>query len=364
MKIRELTKFLESLAPLSTQESYDNSGLLVGHPNQEVSQALIALDCTEEIVDEAIEKGCDLIITHHPIIFGGLKKFNGKNYVERVVIKAIQNDIALYAIHTNLDNYYQGVNAEIAKRIGLVNLEVLSPKSGTMQKLVSYVPLANKDEVLSALFEAGAGQIGNYSSCSFSSEGEGTFKAGKGAKPYMGEIGEVHREKEVRFEVLVHKHLRRQILSALMKSHPYEEVAYELYDLQNVNPLLGSGMIGELENPEDELEFLKRIKKIFHAGCIKYTALRNKPVKKVALCGGAGSFLVGKARAAGADVYITGDMKYHEFFDAEGQLIIADIGHYESEQFTSQRLADILTKKFPKFALRLTRINTNPINYL
>ncbi len=363
MKIKEITGFLESLAPLASQENYDNSGLIVGSGNDEVSSALISLDCTEEIVQEAIDRNCQIVISHHPIVFKGLKKFNGKNYVERTVIKAIQNDIALYAIHTNLDNYKFGVNYEIAKRLNLQNTKILAPKSDVLLKLVTYVPGDAKETVLSALFDAGAGHIGNYSNCSFSGEGEGTYLPNERANPTSGERGKLSRDAEFKVEVLVNSHVKNQVFGALLDAHPYEEVAHEWIPIANANQDEGAGMIGELEVEMSEEAFLREVKDKFNCGIIRHTELRNKPIKKVAICGGSGSFLLNQAKRSGADIFVTGDFKYHEFFDAEGQIVIADIGHFESEQYTSNLIGDILTKKFPNFAVNLTGKNTNPIKY-
>jgi dinuclear metal center YbgI/SA1388 family protein len=363
MKIKEVTTYLEELAPLSSQESYDNSGLIVGDPNVVVSGALISLDCIESTVEEAISLGIKLIIAHHPIVFKGLKKLNGKDYVERAILKAIKNDIAIYAIHTNFDNYNFGVNREIGERLNLTGLRVLSPKQNVLTKLVCFVPEVSVDSVAKAMFDAGAGQIGNYTECSFKTEGLGTFKPMDGANPAEGEVGKLSVEHEFRLEVLVSNHLLNNVVRAMKEAHPYEEVAYEMYSILNDNQTEGAGMIGELETSVDELEFLSTLKKTFNCGVIRHTALSGKKVKHVAFCGGSGSFLLNQAKRAGADIFITGDFKYHEFFNAENQVVIADIGHFESEQFTSNRLAAILTKKFPKFAVHLTEVNTNPINY-
>lgn len=363
MKLSQLTAYLESLAPLAYQEDYDNAGLIVGHPDQEIHQALISLDCIEAVVDEAIAKGCQLIISHHPIVLKGLKKFNGKTYVERVVEKAIRHNIALYAIHTNLDNIHTGVNARICQTLGLQNCRVLSPKQGLLKKLVTYVPVNHAEQVRNALFVAGAGHTGNYSDCSFSSEGSGTFKGGSGSSPYVGTPGERHTEREVKIETVYPANLESKILMALVLAHPYEEVAYDLYAITNQHQQVGSGMVGELEVPMDEEKFLFLVKNKMHAGVIRHTALRHKTVKTVAVCGGAGGFLLKQAIAAGADFFVTADYKYHEFFDAEGKVVIADIGHFESEQFTQQLLCELIQKKFSNFAVRLTEINTNPVKY-
>ncbi|MBS7565859.1 Nif3-like dinuclear metal center hexameric protein [Mucilaginibacter sp. Bleaf8] len=363
MKLVELTAYLESIAPLSYQEDYDNSGLIVGNGNQEITQGLISLDCTEAVVDEAIRTGCEVIISHHPIVFKGLKKFNGKTYVERVVEKAIRHNIALYAIHTNLDNVMDGVNARICQTLGLKNTRILSAKGGILKKLVTYVPQSHAEAVRSALFKAGAGNIGNYSDCSFNADGTGTFKGAANTNPYVGQPEQLHYESETRIETIYPAHLESKLLMALFLAHPYEEVAYDLYTLTNQHQQVGSGVIGELDMPFDENDFLRHLKDKMQAAVVRHTASTGKPVKKVAVCGGSGGFLLKQAIAAGADVFVTADYKYHEFFDAEGKIVIADIGHFESEQFTQHLLYEIIRKKFSNFAVRLTEINTNPIKY-
>lgn len=363
MKLSELTNYLESLAPLAYQEDYDNSGLIVGNPDKDIQQALISLDCTEAIVDEAIANHCQVIVSHHPIVFKGLKKFNGKTYVERVVEKAIKNNIAIYAIHTNLDHIKAGVNARICETLGLTNCHILSPKHGLLKKLVTYVPHAQAEQVRNALFKAGAGHIGNYSDCSFNAPGEGTFKGNEHTDPYVGVPGQRHTEPETRIETVYPANLESKILMALILAHPYEEVAYDLYPITNQHQEVGAGMIGEVEHSMDERTFLAHVKLKMDASVIRHTAFTGRQVKKVAVCGGAGGFLLKHAIAAGADVFITADYKYHEFFDAEGKLVIADVGHFESEQFTQDLLCEIIQKKFTNFAVRLTEINTNPVKY-
>lgn len=363
MRIKEITTFLESLAPISSQESYDNAGLIVGNPNDQVENVLISLDCIEATVEEAIRRKCQLIIAHHPIVFKGLRKLNGTDYVQRTVLKAIKNDIAIYAIHTNLDNYRFGVNYEIGNRLGLHNLKVLAPKREVLNKLVVFVPVEQVEMVRNALFEAGAGRIGNYHEASFNVEGTGTYTPLTGANPFEGNIDQRSEVREVKIEVIVSTHLLNKVVSAMKQAHPYEEVAYDVYALQNENPYEGSGMVGDLSSEMSEHAFLTLVKKTFNCGIIRHTQLLNKPIKRVAYCGGAGSFLLPHAKRSGADIFITGDYKYHEFFDAEEQIIIADIGHFESEQYTSELLADILKKKFSTFAVHLTEVNTNPINY-
>lgn len=363
MQIKEITSWLESLAPLGSQESYDNAGFITGNGESIVTGALIALDCTEEIVDEAIRKNCNLVIAHHPIVFRGLKKLTGSNYIERTVIKAIKHDITIYACHTNLDNYKGGVSQKMGELMGVQNMRILSPSSQTLTKLAVFVPHAQKEPVEKAMFEQGAGHIGNYNEVSFSLNGTGAFKAGEGANPYIGSQGERHFEEEARIEVLVSNHVLKKVVQAMLEAHPYEEVAYDLYPLSNLNPYEGAGMIGELEQAISEKDFLSQLKTIFKCEIIRHTELLGKPIKKVAWCGGSGSFLLQKAMAEQADIYITGDFKYHEFFDADGRILIADIGHFESEQFTIERIGELLQKKFPTFAPCLTEINTNPVKY-
>lgn len=364
MLLNEITSFLESKAHLSLQESYDNSGLIVGDRNTEIHKAIISLDCTETVVDEAIAKGANLIISHHPIVFKGLKTFTGKNYVERVILKAIKHDVALYAIHTNLDNVQHGVNKKISDLLGLKNTKILAPISNSLQKLVTFVPNEFVDSVLQALFEAGAGNIGNYNECSFSVDGVGTFKANEKATPFVGTTETLHRESEKRIEVIANDYNVSKILAALKQVHPYEEVAYYLQPLLNQNQEIGAGMLGELSSGVDFLDFVALLKDKMQLQNIKATKPINKKVKKVAVCGGSGSFLLKKAKAAKADVFITADFKYHEFFDAENEITILDIGHYESERFTIDLIHDWLREKFSTFALLKTGVNTNPVNYL
>lgn len=363
MKIKEIISYLEQLAPPPYQEHYDNAGLITGQSAWECKGALICLDATEEVIIEAKKNNCNLVIAHHPIIFKGLKKINGKNYVERTIINAIKNDIAIYAIHTNLDNMISGVSGKMASLLGLQNQRVLSPRENSLKKLFTFIPNDHVSEVRKALFDAGAGHIGNYSECSFNAPGIGTFKAGEGTNPFKGETGKIHEEEEMKIEVVFPFFLQQQIIKALITAHPYEEVAYDIVNLSNNYQLVGSGILGTLPEPLEALEFLKILKKTFRVPVIRHTELLEKPVQKVALCGGAGSFLIPTALAMEADIYITGDVKYHEFFDADNKMVIADIGHYESEQFTINLLHELLELKFPNFAVLKTEVNTNPLRY-
>jgi dinuclear metal center YbgI/SA1388 family protein len=363
MILKNIITEIEKFAPLAYQESYDNCGLLTGNKEQEVTGAILCLDCTEAVVEEAIRKKCNLIIAHHPIIFGGLKKLNGNTYVERTVINAIQNNIAIYACHTNLDNVKLGVNKKIANKLGLINTQILAPKKSLLKKLVTFVPTTHLAQLQDSLFSAGAGNIGNYDSCSFVLEGTGSFRGNENSNPFIGEKGKLSLEKETRLEVIFETINESQIISALKQNHPYEEVAYDVYQLENTYQNIGSGMVGELEKPISEIEFLERLKSVFMLKLIKHTPLLNKSIKKVALCGGSGSFLLKNAINSKSDIYISSDFKYHEFFDAENKILIADIGHYESEQFTPEIFYEIISKKFPNFVSYLTETNTNPVNY-
>jgi dinuclear metal center YbgI/SA1388 family protein len=324
---------------------------------------LITLDVTEKVVEEAIQKNAQLIVAHHPIVFSGLKKFTGKNYVERTIIKAIKNDIAIYAAHTNLDSVEGGVNQKICEKLGLQNCKILQPASGQLKKLVTFIPVDHLNPVREAVFNAGAGNIGNYDSCGFTTEGLGSFRGNENANPFVGEKGEIHAEKEVRFETIFPGYLQGKVIDALIKSHPYEEVAYDIYPLDNQFYKTGMGMVGTLPQTVAENDFLQQLKSIFNTGIIKHTAVKGKPVEKVAVCGGAGSFLLNAAIAAGADVFVSSDFKYHQFFDAENKIVIADIGHFESEQFTKELFYELLMKNFPKFAVHLSEVNTNPVFY-
>ena len=363
MKLSEITSFLESFAPLEWQEDYDNSGLIVGKTDQEINQALISLDCTEAVIDEAIRSHCNLIISHHPIVFKGMKRFNDASYIERVISKAIKHNIALYAIHTNLDNILLGVNKQIMSCLGIQKPVILSPKEGILKKLSVFVPVGHVEQVRNALFTAGAGNIGNYSECSFNIDGMGTFFPKGNANPTLGEIGVREETKETSIEVIYPKHLERNILIAMFESHPYEEVAYNIYSLSNAYQEVGSGMVGNLPEALPPDAFLTYLKEKMQLSVIRHTQKPEKDIQRIAVCGGAGSFLLKQAIRAGADAFISADFKYHEFFDAENKIMIADIGHFESEQFTQHLLLEEIQNKFPNFAIRITIENTNPIKY-
>ena len=364
MIVQDVINHLEELAPLAYAEDFDNVGLLVGNKDSKVSGILVTLDTIEAVVDEAIENNCNLIVSFHPIIFQGLKKLTGKTYVERVVMKAIKNDITIFAIHTALDNALQGVNDMICEQLELTNKRILIPQSETIKKLTTFVPKNESKKLREALFNVGAGEIGNYSHCSFNVNGIGTYKGNENSNPVIGEKGITHEEEEVNITVTFAKHLETKILKTLFETHSYEEVAYEITTLENKNQHIGMGMIGELKEPMDENSFLNFLKTKMNTKAIRHSGLLDKPIKKVAILGGSGSFAINAAKASDADIYITSDLKYHDFFTAENQMILADIGHYESEQFTKNLLVAYLTKKIINFAVVLSKINTNPVKYL
>jgi dinuclear metal center YbgI/SA1388 family protein len=364
MIVQDVINHLEELSPIAYAEDFDNVGLLVGDKNIQITGILVTLDTLETVVDEAIENNCNLIISFHPIIFKGLKKLTGKSYIERVVIKAIKHGIAIFSMHTALDNALQGVNDMICKQIGLVNQQILIPQSGTIKKLITYAPKKEADKLREDLFSAGAGKIGNYNDCSFNTEGIGTFNGNKDSNPSIGQKGNIHFEEEIQISVTFPKHLESKVLQTLFKVHSYDEVAYEVTTLENKNQHIGMGMIGELKKPMNETAFLKHLKLKMNTECIRHSALLGKPIKRVAVLGGSGSFAIDAAKSKKADIFITADLKYHDFFRAEKDIILADIGHYESEQYTKSLLVAFLTKKITNFAIILSKTNTNPVNYL
>lgn len=362
--VKDILLTLEELAPLGYQEAYDNAGLIAGSKEQKVNNVLLSLDCTEKVIDEAIAKKCNVVLSHHPILFKGIKSLTGANYVERTLIKAIKNDIAIIAWHTNLDNVlHNGVNQKIAQKLGLKDIQILNAKSETLLKLVTYVPKELVEKVANALYAVGCGQIGNYSNCSFKIEGTGSFKPSEAANPVIGNEGELSSTKEIRLEVLMPKNKEREAVAALRKAHSYEEVAFEVYPILNKNQDIGSGAIGILPAPMTQVEFLDTLKKQFNLSQIRFTKPNKQSIKTVAVCGGSGSFLIGAAKAKQADVFVSSDIKYHEFFDGEEELMICDIGHYESEISTLEIFSDVLSKKFTNFATLFTEIDTNPVKY-
>jgi dinuclear metal center YbgI/SA1388 family protein len=363
MKLKDLASYLDSAVPLAYQEDYDNAGLQVGQPQKEITSAMICLDVTEEVIKEAIASECDLIVSHHPLIFRGIKNLTGKTFVERILIEAVKNDIAIYSAHTNLDVLSNGVSRKMAEKIGLKKIAVLAPMEKALLKLVTYIPESHLQEVQNAVFDAGAGVIGNYDNCGFSASGTGSFRGNEMTNPFRGEKGKLHLGNEIRFETILFAHLREKVIKALLNSHPYEEVAYDLYALENNNVEIGLGCTGFLDKPVSEIDFMKLISGVFDARGIRHSRLTGKPVNKVALCGGSGASLLNNAIHSGADVFLTADVKYHDFFKTENKILLVDAGHFETEKFSGEILKDLIIKKFPKFAVRFSETNTNPINY-
>lgn len=364
MKMKEIIHALEMFAPLPLQESYDNAGLQIGLTDAKVTGALLCLDITEHIIDEAIAIGCNLIISHHPLMFKGYKSFTGADYVQRCVMKAIKHDLLIYSAHTNLDNTPHGVSYKMAELLGLKQVRTLSPQTNSLIKLATFVPYEAVEKVRQALFEAGCGHIGNYDCCSYNTEGVGTFRALENSQPYCGTINELHEEQEVKVETILPAYLQQRAERALLQSHPYEEPAYDFISLANEWKTVGSGVIGELDTAMKEVDFLQWIKQVFHVGAVKYSPLRGKEIQRVALCGGSGGLLLPQAQREGADIYITGEVKYHDYFFYQDKMLIADIGHYESEQYTMELLKEVLLTSCPTLQVYITEHNTNPINYL
>mgnify|MGYP001355604879 FL=1 len=364
MTVREVTSILESFAPLAFQEDYDNSGLIVGDANMEVTGVLLTIDVTPQVVAEAVAGRANLIVAHHPVIFKGLKRITGKSYVEQVVVNAIKNNVAIYAAHTNIDSVQGGVSFKMAEVLGLTSTQVLSPLTGQLVKLVTFVPTEYAEAVRQAMFNAGAGVIGNYDSCSFNIQGQGTFRAGDGTNPFVGEKGKIHFEPEVRVETIVPRHILNAVVKAMVEAHPYEEVAYDVYPLDLPYKKAGLGVVGDLPEPMNTIDFVKHVKQQFGAPCVRYTNPVKDFISRVAICGGSAISLLNDAIAANADVFITADVKYHQFFDAENRIVILDIGHFESEQFTIDIFYDLLSKKISNFAVLKSKVRTNPINYI
>ena len=364
MRIKEIIQVIEQLAPLALQEEYDNSGLQCGDPNREATGVLLAIDVTEDVIEEAIALGCNLIISHHPIAFRPFRSLTGRNYVERSMIMAIRNDVALYAAHTNLDNAQGGVNYKLAEMLELQNVKILLPKDNSLLKFVTTVPLLHAESVRNALFNAGAGHIGNYDSCSYNLTGEGTFRPGVGSNPFVGEAEKLHFEQEVRIETVLPVMRKEEVLRALLAVHPYEEPVYDLYPIANEWGQHGSGVVGVLPEPMPEQEFLYLLKDIFNLPTISHTKLQGREIRDVAICGGSGAFLIPCAVSYGADAFVTGEVKYNDYYDAEDRLLLAVVGHYESEICTKDLFYDLLSIKFPTFAIHKSAFDANPVKYL
>lgn len=364
MKVCEIVDYLESHYPSTYKEEYDNTGLLIGSPETIVKAVLVCVDVTEEIIDEAIAKHCQMIISHHPLIFGAIKRLTGRSAPERAIEKAIRHELCVFAMHTNLDNLFPGVNGAICQKLGIVEMRILKPKENLLRKIVTFVPESHAETIRQAMFDAGAGKIGNYDSCSFNTQGQGSFRALEDANPFTGTINQLHFEPEIKIEAIYPVHLEKYIIEAMIQAHPYEEVAYDILLLGNKDKHAGSGMIGQLPEPIDALKFLNNVKSKLGLPYLKFSGMMERKIQKIALCGGSGSFLIAEAMQAGADVFLTGDLKYHDYFFPEQNMLLVDFGHYESEQFTKDLIAQLLIKNFSTFAVLKTERNTNPVKYI
>jgi dinuclear metal center YbgI/SA1388 family protein len=363
MKVKDITDYIESKIPLELQEDYDNSGLILGNPQQEIRAVLLCLDITGQVLNEAFSKECNMIISHHPLIFKGIKKLTGSDAEQRLIIKAIENNIAIYALHTNLDNSFDGLNALLCKKLGIINFKILQPSMNQLNKLVTFCPHKFAEKVRMSLFKVGAGHIGNYDCCSFNSHGQGTFKASAQATPFVGEINKLHSEDETRIEVVFPSFLEKELINTLIESHPYEEVAYDIFSLKNRYEKSGAGLVGDLDQEKDLFDFLGSVKEVTGIPVIRHTIPTGKKIKRVALCSGSGNFLIQQALNERADLFLTADLKYHDFFKCQENLILADIGHYESEQFVKEWIYSVLIEKFSTFAVLISETNTNPVKY-
>lgn len=363
MTIQKVIAEIEKHIAMPQAEDFDNVGLLCGLPERNVSGILVCHDALENVVDEAIQRNCNLIVCFHPIIFSGLKSLTGKNYVERAVLKAIENKVAIYAIHTAFDNDYYGVNAGICNLLGLKNLKILQPKKNNLKQLNVYVPKDYSEKVKEALFSAGAGNIGFYDECSFKVEGKGTFRPTEGSNPFSGEQNVRENADEDMISVIFESFKQNQLIAAMKSAHPYEEVAHQIYQIDNENQYSGLGMYGEFETEMDEREFMSFVKEKFNLNIIKHSDFNQKKIRRVGVLGGSGASGIKAALSKKCDAYLTGDLKYHDYFLAESKMLICDIGHYESEQLVSQQLFEILSQKFSTFAILKSSEKTNPVNY-
>lgn len=363
MLLKEVITQIEHKIILPQAEDFDNVGLLCGNADREVTGILVCHDALEAVVDEAAEAGCNLIVCFHPIIFSGLKSLTGKNYVERAVMKAIENKIAIYAVHTAWDNDYFGVNYRICEELKLKNQTILMPKKHGLQQLVVYVPKDYSEKVKQAAFDAGAGNIGFYDECSFSVSGKGNFRPLPGSDPFEGEECVRESTEEDVLYFIFESYRQKKVLAKVREAHPYEEMAYQIYQLENENAYEGLGRYGDLEEEMEECEFFNLVKETFALQVIRHSESIGKKIRRIGVLGGSGASGISAALAAGCDAYLTGDLKYHDFFRAEGRMLLCDIGHFESERFVTQQLFQIFSEKFTKFAVLKSNVNTNPVKY-
>lgn len=363
MKLTEIIQIIEKEIPVQLQESYDNNGLQLGDANSEILKALISLDLTMDVLIEAKSENCNLIITHHPPIFSAVKTIESNDVLGAMIYFAIKNDIAIYSMHTSFDKYKYGVSYALAEKLLIKNIKVLSPEKNVLRKLITFCPKIQSEALRKALFSAGAGHIGEYDSCSFNTIGEGTFRALEKANPFVGAKGDLHIEQEVKIETIFPFWKQNAVIKALLAHHPYEEVAYDIYLLENRLENSGLGMLGNLEKELEKEDFLSFVKGKLKIESLRFNNSFKGKIKKLALCGGAGSSLIREAISSGADAYITADLKYHEFQAASSDILLIDAGHYETEIFALNAIKSLLSEKLPKFATRISETKTNFVSY-
>lgn len=363
LPLKTLLAGLEQWVPFVWQENYDNAGLILGDPNQQIRKALVCFDVTPEVVDEAVRNEADLILSHHPAIFKGIKRINPASRLGYMLKQSLCHDIAWCALHTNLDNTLSGVNSWLCEHLGLQEVRPLVPLQGIYGKLQVYVPEAYAEKLRQALAEAGCGAGTKYDTCSYTSRGEGRFRAGSQAHPFTGRIGELHCEAECKIECLYPLHKTRQVLDVLRTNHPYEEPAFDLLPLQNEAVEQGAGAIGILPETMQERELLDKLKELTGVHCIRHSGFQGRRIKKIALCGGSGGSFIANACGQKADVYITGDLKYHDFTDTEPGTWLVDIGHFESEKFAMELIFRFIRKNFPNFAVSISEQAKNPVSF-
>jgi dinuclear metal center YbgI/SA1388 family protein len=365
--VAEIAAALEAWAPPASKLDYDNVGLQVGDARREAASVLVALDLTAAVVEEARETGADLVVTHHPLLFRPLKKLTADDPAGALALRLAEHGIAYYAIHTNLDAAPGGVSFALAGRLGLEGIRFLEPSEESLVKLVTFAPAAHAEAVRRAMAEAGAGHIGDYEACAFTIRGTGHFRPGERANPFIGEAGGAEEAvEEVRIEAEVMRWDLGRVVRAMKAAHPYEEVAYDVYPVEQPATRVGFGAVGFLQAPTTLEAFLAVVAARLDAAALRYSGDPAMPVRTVAVCGGAGASLIPRALAAGADAFVTADVTYHRFFeplDAEGRprMALVDAGHYETEALTEPLLVDWLAHHFPDLAVRKTRHRTSPM---
>lgn len=368
MIVKELIKYLEDWAPPGAAWEKDNVGLLVGSGDEKIENIFLSLELTGEVLEQALKKNCNFIFTHHPLIFNPVKNLDvNKNPNSKLIYKLIKNDINLFSAHTNLDFTKDGVSFTLAKKLKLNKITFLKNEESNQFKVVVFLPETNLDEVASAMFNQGAGIIGEYNNCSFRTNGIGTFKGSANSNPFIGKKENFEKANEVRLEVLVDSWKLNKVINAMLKSHPYEEPAYDIYPLRNKNVNYGAGAIGELDNEMNVNEFLKHVEKSLLLSNFRFVNGNKRRIKKVAVCGGSGSELLNDAISKNADVFITADIKYHTFHDAKNKILLIDAGHYETEvvilKIVEEKIKKLIKEKKENIKVYKYSSSTNPVKF-